>query len=269
MKKAFLLFALLLLASCATVQPKQPLPVSQCKWPEIPSDGGCCRDLNANGACDTIDLSVEIQAQEQKEYEQAALKSQVTANKSGRYKPTIVNALYASASNLTSYRFYYKGDEVVVANGSVMRKLMANYPIGDQTVNGRRMKVFVNTIWLDMLNKKAFAQCIPPEKLVKEEQGTPCDDIIGVDFDVSFDTFAFKMPIKWIEEFLYRTPAEILPGSHIAKRTAVIYSFTDLQNSNRKTTIWADEQTGMPLRVEVTEGKIVMEKADYLDFFQI
>jgi hypothetical protein len=269
MKKALLLLALLILAGCATTQQNQPLPVSQCKWPEIPSDGGCCRDLNANGACDTIDLSVEIQTQEQKEYEEAALKAQATANKSGRYKPTIMNAVYANASSVKNYRFYYKGDEVVVANGSIARRLTYYYPLGDQTVNGRKMKVFVNTVLLDMANKTAIGQCIPPENLVKEKENTPCDDIIGVDFDVSFDTFGFKMPIKWLEEFLYRTPAEILPGSHIAKRTAILYSFTDLQNSNRKTKMWADEQTGMPLRVEVTEGKTVMEKADYLDFFQI
>jgi hypothetical protein len=269
MNKAILLIALLVLASCAAVKEQQQTPASQCKWPEIPNDGGCCRDMNENGICDTVEFSQQIATEQQKEYDEAAIKAQITANRSGRYRPTIVNELYANASAIKSYRFYYKGDEIVVANGSVMRRLTLNYPLGDQTVQGRRMKVFVNTVWLDFINKTASAQCIPPAILVIQKQSTPCDDIIGINFSVDFDAFAFKMPILWLEEFLYRTPAEVLPGSHIAKRSATMLKFTSLQDSTKITTLWIDEQTGIPLRTETARGNTILEKDDYQDFYTI
>jgi len=262
------LFLAIILAGCTTTLPEAK-PAAQCKWPEIPADSGCCRDLNENKVCDTVEFAAEIEAQKQQEYEEAAQKARETAESSGRYKPTIVNQLYANASNITGYRFYYKGDEVVVANNSIVRKLTYYYPLGDRDVKGSRMKVFVNTVRLDFANKTAIAQCIPPESKVKKKQGTPCDDIAGIDFNVGFDNFAFKMPIKWLEEFLYRTPISILPGSHIGDRTATLYKFTDLQNANRITHIWLDDRTAMPLRVEVREGSRVAAGEEYADFFTI
>jgi hypothetical protein len=261
-----LIILLVILASCTAPAPSVK-PSAQCKWPEIPNDGGCCRDLNENGICDTIDLAPEISAEEQKEYEAAAERAQIIANRSGRYRPTIVNELYANASNVSSYRFLYRGDEIVIANGSIVRKLLMEYPLGDKTINNRRMKVLVNTVWLDPLNKKAVAQCVPPQKLVAEKVGTLCDNFKGIDFDVSFEAFGFKMPIKWLEEFLYRTPAAMLPGSNIGKRTTTIYKFTALNDSRRLTILWIDDLTAMPIRVEVWQGSELVEEADYLDLF--
>jgi hypothetical protein len=268
MKNAVLFILLLLLSGCAA-QEQQVKPAMQCKWPEIPNNGGCCRDLNDNKVCDTIDLASEIAAEKQQEYEAAALKAQITANRSGKYKPTIMNQIYENASAVNAYRFYYQGDEIVVANGTTARKLMYNYPLGDQDIRGRRMKVFVNTVHLDMLNKKAEAECIPPEKAVIENQGTPCDDIIGMRFEVPFDKFAFKMPIKWVEEFLYRTPFSILPGSHIGKRPASIYKFSDLQDSRRTTIVWIDDLAAMPLRVEIWQNNVLDSSEEYQDFFTL
>lgn len=260
---------LLILVACTPKAAVLPVPQSQCKWPEIPKDGGCCRDLNENGICDTIDLAANISAIEQQEYEQAAINAQKTANRSGRYRPTIMNELYANASAIKSYRFTYKGDEVVVKNNSVMLRLVMDYPLGDKEINGKRMKPIVNTVWLDILGKKAVAQCVPPEELVRQGGGTPCDEIIGMDFEVPYDKFALKMPIKWIEEFLYRTPAEMLPGSHIGRRQTTMYSFTDLNDANRRTSLWVDSQTSMPLRVEIDKNGEILESEDYIDLFVI
>ncbi len=263
-----LIILLLLLSACTTAQaPQQALP--ECAWPEIPSGTGCCRDLNENNVCDTIDLAAQLEAEKQMEYELAAQKARETAEKSGRYKATIVNELYANATGVKSYRFIYKGDEIIVANNSIIRRLTAVYPLGDQQISGRRMKAVANTIYLDFTSKKAVAECIPPPILVAAKQDTVCDNFISYKFDVPFDVFAFKMPEKWLEEFLYRTPITTLPGSHIGKRTATLYKFSDLQDANRKTHIWADDMTGMPLRVEVWQGSVLAEAEDYIDFYII
>ncbi len=259
------LLLLLILSSC-TAPTRQIQPAAQCKWPEIPNDGGCCRDLNENSICDTVDFASEIEAEKQKEYETAAQQARELAEKSGRYKPTIVNLLYENATS-KNYRFYYKGDEVVAANGTIVRKLTSLYPLGDRTINGRRMKVFVNTVWLDILQRTAVAQCVPPEKLVSGGRGTPCDDFANIAFSVPFDNFAFKMPAKWLEDLLYRSPVTVLGGSHIGDRTATLYKFTDLQDADRKTNIWIDDQVQMPLRIEVWQGDKLAEEEDYLDFF--
>ncbi len=266
MKRLLLIF--LLLSACTTL-PAQKQAVPECKWPEIPYDGGCCRDLNENNICDTIDLAAQLEAEKQKEYELAAQKARETAERSGKYKPTIVNELYANATSVKNYRFIYKGDEIVAANNTIMRRLVSEYPVGDRDVGGRRMKVVVNTIYLDIIGKKAVAECIPPPALVEAKQDTVCDKFIGYKFDVPYDVFALKMPEKWLEEFLYRTPITTLPGSHIAKRTATLYKFSDLKDANRKTHIWADDQTGMPLRVEVWQGDVLEQREDYIDFYVI
>ncbi|MEM2916726.1 MAG: hypothetical protein QXT19_05230 [Candidatus Woesearchaeota archaeon] len=265
----WIVFLLLVLLAGCTAQTSTLPPTSQCKWPEIPSDTGCCRDLNENSICDTVEFAEQLEAERQKEYELAAQKARETAEKSGRYKPTIVNELYANATKVKSYRFIYKGDEILVANNTIVRRLVSEYPVGSQTINGRRMNVVVNTVYLDFTNRNAIAECIPPPNLVAAKQDTVCDKFIGYRFEVPFDTFAFKMPIKWLEEFLYRTPITTLPGSHIGKRTATLYKFTDLQDANRKTHIWVDEMTGMPLRVEVWQDGVLEETKDYLDFYVI
>lgn len=264
--RVIVLLLILVIASCATPAGTQPVP--QCKWPEIPANGNCCRDLNENGICDTIDFAQEIEAQKQQEYDIAAQKAKETAEKSGKYKPTIVNLLYENATS-KNYRMYYKGDEVIVANNTIVRKLTSLYPLGDKTINGRRMKVFVNAIWLDSLQRTAAAQCVPSEKLISEGRSTPCDDFANIDFSVPYDAFAFKMPTKWLEDLLYRNPITVLGGSHIGDRTATLYKFTDLQDSSRQTHIWIDDQVQMPLRVEVWQGDKLVEEEDYLDFFVI
>jgi hypothetical protein len=266
--KAVAFLLLVILAGCTAVTQETQQSV-KCKWPEIPSDGKCCRDLNENSICDTIDYASEIEAQKQQEYEQAAQKAKETAEQSGKYKPTVVNLLYENASSIKSYRFYYKGDEVVVANGTIVRKLTSLYPLGDKTINGRNMKVFVNTVWLDPLKRTAISECIPPEKLIREGTGTPCDDFAGEKFEIPFDAFAFKMPIKWLEDLLYRTPMTVLGGSHVGDRTTTLYKFTDLQDSSRKTHLWIDDQAQMPLRVEVWQVDTLAEQEDYLDFYII
>ncbi|MEM4239902.1 MAG: hypothetical protein QXM31_00110 [Candidatus Woesearchaeota archaeon] len=261
-------FLVLVLAGCAAA-PGEVQQTSQCRWPEIPKDSGCCRDLNGNGICDTIDLAAEIEAEKQREYEEAAQKARETAEISGKYKPTIVNLLYANATGLKGYRFLYKGDEVVVANGSIIRKLVNEYQLGDREINGRRVNVVVNTVYLDFVGRAASAECVPPEALAKQQVGTVCDKFLGARFPVKFDVFAFKMPAKWLEDLLYRNPVTILPGSHIGKRPATLYKFTDLQDANRKTHIWIDDLAGMPLRVEVWQGGLLVEEEDYLDFYPI
>ncbi|MEM4247375.1 MAG: hypothetical protein QXR48_01225 [Candidatus Woesearchaeota archaeon] len=259
---------LVILASCASPQPGSQ-PAVQCKWPEIPNNGGCCRDLNENGICDTVDFATEIETQKQQEYEEAAQKARETAERAGKYKPTITNLLYENASKIRNYRFLYKGDEIVVANGTITRKLIANYPIGDQDINGRRMKVVINTVHIDLIGRNATAECIPPPELVKKRMGTPCDNFVGFRFPVDFDKFVLKMPTKWLEDFLYRTPTTILPGSHIGDRTATLYKFTDLQDPGKTTNIWIDDLAAIPLRVEVWQNGKLNEKEDYIDFYVI
>ena len=193
--------------------------------------------MNENNICDTVDFASNISAIEQEEYEQAAIKAQATANRSGKYRQTIMNEIYANASAIKSYRFFYKGDDVVVANGSVVRKLISYYPVGDREINGKRMKVSVNAVWLDLSANKAVAQCVPPTDLVRQGMGTPCDDFAGINFEVPFDEFALKLPVEWLADFLYRTPYEALPGNHIGKLLATLYRFTDLKDANRKTNL--------------------------------
>jgi len=267
MKRVLIAF-LLLLTACAAI-PETTGPAVECKWPEIPSDGECCRDLNENGVCDIVDYAPEIEAQKQQEYEEAAEKARETAEKSGKYKPTIVNELHANASKVANYRFLYDGDEIIVANGSLTRRLFQDHPLGDREIDGRRMKVVVNTVLLDIMSKNATAECIPPQHLLKLERGTQCDEVIGRQFEVSYDEFKLRLPIEWLEDLLYRTPFDALPGTDIGRRKTMLYRFTALNDARRITNIWVDAQTSVPLRVEIWQGDNFIKEEVYSDFYPI
>jgi hypothetical protein len=260
---------LVILAGCAAPQQAQPEATpTQCAWPEIPSDGGCCRDLNENGFCDTIDLAQEIEQQKQQEYEEAAQKARETAEAAGKYRRTIVNDLYDQALAVKGYRFLYEGDEVVVANGSVVRKLVNEYDLGIQEIQGRRQKVVVNEVILDKATRTAQGRCVPRAR-VKLDIATPCDAIIGMTFQLSYDSFAVKLPIEWLADFLYRTPFESLPSTDIGRRKTTLYRFTDLADAQRKTNLWIDQETKMPLRAEVWQGDELVQKEWHSDLWEI
>lgn len=266
--RTFAFFVLFFLASCkAPAQPQVAAP--QCGLFEIPSDGGCCRDLNENDVCDTVDFAEDISAEQQREYDEAAARARAKAEASGTLKRTIMNDVYDNASAVTSYRFVHNGDEVVVANGSIVRKLLLDHPIGDQMVDGRRTKAVVNTITLDFANKKATGQCVPPAALVRQGRSTQCDAYKDLVFEVPFEEFAFKMPIAWLEDFLHRTPYEILPGQHVTKLTATLYRFTDLKDAQRKTSLWIADTTSIPVRVEVWQGNALVQQEDYFDLYRL
>lgn len=269
MHAKWIVLLLVILVSCTPVQQPQTQPTPQCKWPEIVSDGGCCRDLNENGVCDTIDFAPQIEQEKQQEYEQAAEKARERAEQSGKLKRTIMNDLYDAASKIQNYRFIYQGDGVVIANGSIVRKLISDYPLGDQNIDGKRIKVVINKVTLDLAYRTAIAECIPPENLVRQNRGTQCDQYLGKTFPVGFDTFAFRPPIKWIEDFLHRTPYETLTGQHVGKLTATLYRFTDLHDAQHKTNLWIDDVTKMPLRVEVWQGDNLVQHEEYLELYVI
>lgn len=262
----WLVFLLILLAACApTVQEEQ----IQCSWPEIPSNGKCCRDLNENGVCDVEEFAEEIEEQKQQEYEEAAKKAKEKFEKSGTLKRTIMNELYENATAITSYKFLYNGDQVIVANGSVVRELVNEHDLGIKEIEGRRQKVIINTVALDFIAKKATGTCKPEPRLVAQERSTPCDAIIDMEFEVPYDEFAFRLPIEWLRDFLHRTPYEALPGSEIGRSKTMLYRFTDLQDANRKTNLWIDTIIQMPLRVEVWQNDKLVKRVQYDDLFII
>ena len=164
----YAVLVLLFLAACSSV-PIEKEPEVQCDWPEIPSNGKCCRDLNENNICDTTEFAEEIEAQKQQEYEKAAKEALAKAKQSGTLKRTIMNEIYDNASKITNYRFLYDGDEVVVNNGKVTRKLVNEYDLGIQIIEGRRQKVILNLITLDFVTKTATGTCIPSALAIKEE----------------------------------------------------------------------------------------------------
>jgi len=268
MNARWLAVAVILLANCASPQPVAE-PQDKCPVFQIPTETGCCRDLNENTVCDTVDFAENISAEKQREEEEAAAQARETAEQSGKLKPTIVNALYENASAVAGYRFYYQGDEVVVANGTIVRRLLANIPLGDKEIAGRRVKAAVNTVYLDFQNRTAVGECVPPKHAAALGRGTECDEFIGVLFPVDFDAYSFKLPIKWLEEFLNRKPYEDLPGGDIGKRKTVRYSFGDLQDSAKKTHLWVDTQTQMPVRAEVWKGDELATQDVYSDFYPI
>jgi hypothetical protein len=267
--RILIVLALLFLAAC-TIAPSAPeTKPRECPVFEIPAESGCCRDLNDNTVCDTIDFGENISAEKQREYEEAAAKARETAEQSGKLRPTIVNALYENASKVSGYRFYHEGDEVAVANGTVVRRLLTNIPIGDRDIAGRRVKAAVNTVYLDFQNRTAVGECVPPKHAAALGRGTECDGFIGALFPVDFDTYSFKLPIRWLEEFLNRKPYEDLPGGDIGKRKTTRYSFGDLQDGAKKTHLWVDTQTQMPVRAEVWKGAELVQQDVYSDFYPI
>ncbi len=269
MRTWLILAALIMLASCTTPQQPQPNQTTPCAWPEIVSDSGCCRDLNENGLCDTIDFKADIEQQKQQEYEESVAQSRETAEQSGKLKRTIVNDVYDAANAVTNYRFLYAGDEVTVTPERVTRKLVNDYDFGIREIAGRRQQILMNTIHLDVVNKNARGQCVPPEQLVKEGYNTPCDAIIGMTFDVPYDAFAMRLPPEWLKDFLFRTPYEIEPGSHIGKRTTTLYRFTDLKDAQHKTNLWVDDASQMPLRVEVWQDDTLVSQEHYIDLYLV
>ncbi len=264
----FLLITLLILASCAV--PQQPhANQTRCAWPEIASDSGCCRDLNENGICDTKDFASEIEAEKQQEYEAAAQKARETAAQSGKLRRTIVNDLYDAAKAVTSYRFRYQGDDVIVTPEGVVRKLPHDRSIGIHEVDGKKYDVVINTIMLDLFNKQATAQCVPREEFTRTQTPSPCDNYLGIDFDVIFWEYHLRLPTEWLENFLNRKPYEALPGGDIGKLKTTIYRFADLQDATRKTYLWVDDQTKMPVRIEVWEGDKLRQHEEYVDLYAI
>jgi hypothetical protein len=264
-----LIIALLLLAACTAAQPPAA-EQQQCKVFEAPDGkGGCCRDLNENGICDTIDYAGEIAEQKQQEYEESAEKARETAAESGRLRRTIVNDLYDAAAEVKEYRFLYKGDEVVIANGTIVRNLLADYPLGDQDIEGRRVKVVINQVAFDFAAKQAMGECMPPAHLVRLNRGTQCDAVIGKTFPVSYDEFSFRLPIEWLKDLLHRTPYETIGNQDIGKLKTTLYRFTDLKDAQRKTNIWVDEVTKMPVRVEVRQGDNLERQEYYTDLYSI
>jgi len=270
MRRVFsFLFVLFILASC-TAQPQQPAQQTpSCKVFEISTPTGCCRDLNDNKVCDTVDFAANITAAQEREAALQAEKARERAQQSGQYLPTIVNELYANASRTLRYRFMLKGDEIVVINNTITRKLHSDYPLGDQMVNGRRMKVVVNAVSVDPLGRNATAVCIPPPAMVAQGRNTQCDDIKDAVFTVPYDVFAFTMPTDWLKDLLYRTPFEILPGNHVGTITGTLYRFTDLKDAHRVTNLWVDDTLAMPIRVEVRKDGTIESWQEYDDLYRI
>lgn len=267
--RMFLITALLLLAACTAAQPPAA-EQAQCKVFETPDgSGGCCRDLNENGICDTIDYASEIEQQKQQEYEEAAEKARETAAVSGKLRRTIVNDLYDAAAGVKNYRFLYKGDEVLAANGSIVRNLLADYPLGDQDIEGRRVKVVINQVTFDFAAKQAVGECIPPAHLVRLNRGTQCDEFIGKTFPVNYDEFSFRLPIEWLKDFLHRAPYETMGNQDVGKLKTTLYRFTDLKDANRHTYVWVDEVTKMPVRVEVWQDDNLERQEYYTDLYPI
>jgi hypothetical protein len=157
-----------------------------------------------------------------------------------------------------------------VANGTIVRKLVNEHDLGIREISGRREQIKVNQITLDSVAKKATGTCVPKlTGAVLLERGSVCDSIIGQQFDVSYDAFTVKLPVKWLEDFLHRTPFEELPGTDIGKRKTLLYRFTALNDSRRKTSIWVDTQTQMPLKVEILQGDQQIQQELYSDFYTI
>jgi hypothetical protein len=268
MRYTFLLLALVL-AGC-TAAPQQPEPQArECPLFEIPSETGCCRDLNENGVCDTVDYAGEIAAEKQQEYEEAAEKARETAEQAGKLKPTIVNELYENASKTRNYRFLANGDEVVVANGSVVRKLVNERDLGVQDVNGRRQKIIVTHILLDGAEKKAMGVCVPKPVAQKLERSSPCDPIASMQFEVPYAQYAMTLPLEWLGFFLHRTPFEVLPGTEVGKRRTTLYRFTALNDADRRTSIWVDVQTTLPVKAEIRQGDELIRQDLYADFYPL
>ena len=237
----------------------------QCDWPEIPKNGGCCRDLNENNICDTAEFSEEIEQIKQQEYEEAAKKARETAEKSGTRKRTIINDLYDRAITHTNYQFFYEGDTVIVTQDNVLRKLGREIDLGEKTINGRRMRVYINAVHLDFIGKTAEAECIPDEPVDLEHQGSPCDEFLEERFEVPYILYEFKLPPVWLGKFLHRNPIETQPGMHIGKQQVTMYRFSDLQDAQRNTILWVNGITGMPLKAEVWYANQLEERADYND----
>lgn len=268
MRYAFIVLALVLLAGCTTA----PAPQQQardCPVFEIPSETGCCRDLNENNVCDTADYAGTIAAEKQQEYEEAAAKARETAEQAGKLKPTIVNELYENASKTKNYRFLWDGDEVVVANGSVVRKLVNEHDLGLQEVNGRNQKVILTHILLDSAAKTAMGICVPKPIAQKLERSSPCDPIASMQFEVPYAQYAVTLPLEWLGFFLHRTPFEVLPGTEVGKRKTMLYRFTALNDANRKTSIWVDVQTTLPVKAEIWQGEEMIRQDLYADFYPL
>lgn len=266
-----LVFLIAFLIACTpqTAQ-QQSEPIMQCKWPEIIApDGTCCRDLNENKVCDRAEFAKEIESQERQEYEERAEQARRTAEQAGKFKRTIINDLYDEALKVKNYRFLYKGDEIIVKDGRVTRKLLSEHPIGDRDVFGKRFKVVINTVSIDFDNKKATGTCVPNPELVRQDLSTPCDNFANVAFEVPFEDFAFKMPVSWLEDFLHRNPYQIFPGTHVGKLNTVMYRFTDLKDANKKTDLYVDENTKMPVRIVVRQGDQLVFQEEYIDLYTI
>ncbi len=270
MRMNYAIWLLVLILAGCVAQPQQTAPSTKCAWPEIPDGkGGCCRDLNENKVCDTIDFAGELAREKELEYNASAEKARRIAAESGKLKRTIVNALHENASKVSQYSFLYEGDEVVVANNSIVRKLVQNHEIGIKEIDGKKYKVVVNTVMIDLLGKKATAQCVPAAEFVRTHTPSPCDNYLGMTFDVLFEDFTLRLPIAWLEDFLHRTPYEALPGSQIGKLKTTLYRFTDLTDAQRKTNLWVDEQTKLPVRVEVWQNEKLVTHEDYSELHVI
>ena len=267
MKYLLLILALLFfLASCAAPEPEAVPTQPECKWPEIPYEGGCCKDLNENNICDRVEFAEEIEQQKQQEYEEAAQKARKIAEQTGKFKQTVLDDILDAVKQVTSYKFIYQGDNIEVQPDKVVRKLVQDKNLGVQTIDGRRQEIIVNTIHLFPAEKRAEGSCVPAEEFVRTLTPSPCDEILDNIFVISYEEFMLNLPIDWLILVEHREPYEILSNQHVGKRRTTLYR---VRIGEEKINLWIDDNTMIPIAAERWKGDTRLVRDEYIDLQKI
>lgn len=262
----FTLALLIALVSCSPAIQPSPQQHASCSWPEIPDNGGCCRDLNENTICDTVEFAEEIERQKQEEYEEAARRARETAQQAGQFARTVMDDIIDAAKQATDYAFVHKGDIVEVRDDMAIVKLVQDANLGVQEIDGRRKELIINTIILNPLERTAIGECIPAEQFIRTNTPSPCDAILNKTFTLDYDAYKRTLPMDWLWLAEHRKQYETLEGQHVGKRQATLYR---IRKENERLNLWIDPVTKLPIKAERWQDNTLLESAEYVDLHKI
>jgi hypothetical protein len=254
----WLAFLVVFLAAC---QPAVvPAPVAEtpaCEPPNYQSaPGDCCLDADANKVCDR-DQPVA-----------AAPEPQAVAPAPA--SPAVSDAIAKFNQNVSSYYFKIGRDEYFVRGKEIHIKLGTFRELPFK-YNGT-MRTHITDIFIDRTRSEAIAYCDPrtEEEIVGEFNAdrSKCIKLIDIQLPLDYKEYNPELPEDWLQKYLNKEPMRVEDTDQFIKLPSgwkTVNPVLHFQDGGKTTILRLDGKTGLPLKIETTEG--TLNKITSFDFF--
>lgn len=206
----------------------------------------------------------EIETNETKTADETEVESEKIemekVDESDKVKTKIEELLPRFAQGVKSYSFNYRKNKYYV-RGPLMKIVLGDFVYDkDVVVDGKTYKqVYLDAVYLDRGSKRAVGYC---EGLIKELKSRCIDlELEDVKFPRLYADYIIKLPEDWLFEFLNRIPHLVEERKYfVESRLTTLVKFID---PDKTIELYFDEAIGLPLRVLVKQGEVVIERYDY------